>query len=301
MKEIRELVAARLNGKVKAEKVGEKNEKNDKKGDKKQSTNAGGKVIELKAANFKSEVLQSSNVWIVLFKAAYCGWCKKFAGPYTDAAKQFSPTSPVRFGQVECPDNQSLCGDYNVTGYPTVKIFIDGKPQDYNGARETDAVVAHMRSLEGKAKPTPKPIELIKQDQFDQCLDDTICVFASLPDIRDSNVEERQRYIKILTDAAAKNKQYGISWVYSYARNHRELENALGMGQNGFPAIVLIHKGKSIYSPLYRAFTLDNVNDWAKQAGSNVVTSAIGFKSLPEVTKDVQLWDGKEFSGKDEL
>jgi len=297
MKEIREVVAARLNGTAPKD----ANTTTTKPSEKKQSTNAGGKVIELKSTNFKSEVLQSSNVWIVLFKAAYCGWCKKFAGPYTDAAKQFSPTSPVRFGQVECPDNQSLCGDYKITGYPTVKIFIDGKMQDYNGARETEAVVAHMRQLEGKAKPTPKPIELINQGQFDQCIADTICIFASLPDIRDSNVEERKRYIQILTDAAVKNKQYGISWVYSFAREHRELENSLNMGQNGFPSIVLIHQGKGIYSPLYRAFTLENISDWAKQAGSNTVTSAIPFKSLPALATGVQLWDGKEYTPKDEL
>lgn len=302
LKEIRATISSRLDGGDGAKKSNNNNNNNKASGSGGNNNGGakGGANVQLTAQNFKNEVISSPNVWLVAFKASWCGHCKAMASDWIAAAKEFSPSSPIRFGEIDCPTHQSVCGDYGVQGYPTIKLFINGKPTDYNGGRNKDDFVRFMKQQEGKAKPTPKPIELTTQGEFDKCMEDSICIFASLPDIRDSTVEERNNYIKVLTEAAAKNKKHQISWVYSFARLHRDFENAVGIGQNGFPAIVLIHKGKAIYSPLYRSFTLDNINDWANKAGNGQVTQAIKYESLPAI-QNVPLWDKKAYTPKDEL
>mmetsp|Transcript_17483 Transcript_17483/g.35296 ORF Transcript_17483/g.35296 Transcript_17483/m.35296 type:complete len:144 (-) Transcript_17483:300-731(-) len=47
--------------------------------------------------------------------------------------------SSVVIGDVDCTVHQSLCSDYGVRGYPTVKyIEADGEPKDYQGGRSYD-------------------------------------------------------------------------------------------------------------------------------------------------------------------
>lgn len=303
LKEVRNMVSLRLN--PAAPKDTKKKTDTTKKQQATGEAPRGGKVVELTGATFKSETSRPGMVWIIAFKAKWCGHCQRLVPEFETASRAFQANSPVRFATVECPDHQSLCQDFGVKGYPTIKVFSNSgsKVEDYNGAREERELQKYMKGLEAKIRPTPKPAELVQQDQLDGCVaDGAVCVFASFPDIRDSSVAERQKYIQLLTDAAAKTKQYTINWVYSFARAHRDLENNFNMGQNGFPSIVLIHKGKSIYSPLFRAFTLDNIVEWASAAGNNKVTSAIGYSSIPKLDATVQPWDGKEFVvGKDEL
>jgi len=288
--QVRETVSTRLNG---------GKPKDSKPSSSAGSPSTGGKAIELTASNFKSQVLQSEYAWIVTFFAPWCGHCKAMKPDFEAAAKQFSPDSTVRFGLVDCTVHESTCRDYQVKGYPTIKSFSNGKPADYNGGRSTSDFVTYMKNQGAKSKPVPKPVELLDQAQLDKCLNEQICIFASLPDIRDTTVEERKKYLQVLTDVAAKAKQHNIQWVYSFARNHRELENALKMGENGFPAVVLINKAKSLYSPFYRALTVEALYEWANTAGSGRVSNAQNYKELPPI-QTVPAWDGKA-APKDEL
>lgn len=36
--------------------------------------------------------------------------------------------------------NKSIAQKFNVTGFPTLKLFINGEAQDYNGARTMDGM-----------------------------------------------------------------------------------------------------------------------------------------------------------------
>jgi len=60
--------------------------------------------------------------------------------PSFDSAAKRVPKI-IRFGKVDCTANQSLCGDYQVQGYPTLKYFNAGSVEDYNGGRsESDFI-----------------------------------------------------------------------------------------------------------------------------------------------------------------
>ena len=65
-----------------------------------------GPVVELTAANFKKEVLDSDSMWMVEFYAPWCGHCKQLAPSWELAAKQLSGV--VKVGAVDMTEHQSV-------------------------------------------------------------------------------------------------------------------------------------------------------------------------------------------------
>jgi len=67
--------------------------------------------------------------------------------------KTFKDTPNVVIGELDCAGNaQSTCGQHGVQGYPTLKVIVDGRSSDFNGARSFDAM---KREVETKLNPRP--------------------------------------------------------------------------------------------------------------------------------------------------
>ena len=45
---------------------------------------------------------------------------------------------------MDCTEQADLCGEYGVTGYPTLKVFRNGVPTDYSGPRKADGIISYM-------------------------------------------------------------------------------------------------------------------------------------------------------------
>lgn len=103
---------------------------------------------------FKSE-LDSMDVALVKFYAPWCGHCKRLAPAFEEAAKILAADdTPVPLVKVDCTNDKGgkdICGQNDVNGYPTVKIYRGGKSEDYNDGRDVDSIVRKMRSLAGPA------------------------------------------------------------------------------------------------------------------------------------------------------
>ena len=80
-------------------------------------------VVELTPDNFDQRVKDSDGVWIVEFYAPWCGHCKNLAPEYKKAAKALSGI--VGVGAVDCDVHKSICGQYGVRGFPTIKVNIE--------------------------------------------------------------------------------------------------------------------------------------------------------------------------------
>lgn len=48
--------------------------------------------------------------------------------------------------EVDCTAEQSVCAKYGVQGYPTIKLFKNKKPIDYNGGRDAKSMVSFATS-----------------------------------------------------------------------------------------------------------------------------------------------------------
>uniref|UniRef100_G1SFV1 Protein disulfide-isomerase n=1 Tax=Oryctolagus cuniculus TaxID=9986 RepID=G1SFV1_RABIT len=109
------------------------------------------------------DVVNDADIILVEFYAPWCGHCKKLAPEYEKAAKELSKrTPPIPLAKVDATAETDLAKRFDVSGYPTLKIFRKGKPFDYNGPREKYGIVDYMIEQSG---PPSKEVPTLKQVQ----------------------------------------------------------------------------------------------------------------------------------------
>ncbi|KAG9476067.1 hypothetical protein GDO78_002897 [Eleutherodactylus coqui] len=119
-------------------------------------------TIVLTNANF-DEVVETADIILVEFYAPWCGHCKKLAPEYEKAAQELSKRTPaIPLAKVDATAEADLATRYNVTGYPTLKIFRKGKAYDYNGPREKHGIIDFMIEQAG---PPSTLVQTVKQVQ----------------------------------------------------------------------------------------------------------------------------------------
>ncbi|XP_067867463.1 protein disulfide-isomerase A4 [Heterodontus francisci] len=109
------------------------------------------------------DVVNDADIILVEFYAPWCGHCKNLAPKYEKAAQELSQRFvPILLAKVDATTETKLANKYQVTGYPTLKIFRKGKPFEYNGPRNTQGIVEYMIEQAG---PPSKQIQSLKQVQ----------------------------------------------------------------------------------------------------------------------------------------
>lgn len=111
-------------------------------------------VVKLSADNFESFIKEHTLV-LAEFFAPWCGHCKNLAPEYVLAAADLEPKN-ISLAQIDCTENQDLCVEQGIRGYPTLKVFKNGNiqyPVDYQGQRNREGIVSYMiKQLEPPVK-----------------------------------------------------------------------------------------------------------------------------------------------------
>jgi len=78
---------------------------------------------------------------LVEFYAPWCGHCKNLVPEWKKAATALKGI--VNIAAVDADQHKSLGGQFEVRGFPTIKLFGENKkkPEDFNGGRTADAIV----------------------------------------------------------------------------------------------------------------------------------------------------------------
>jgi len=93
---------------------------------------------ELTKATFSKTVNAGKNGMVKFFQS-WCGHCIKMKPDWDKLAS--NAHSSVFIADVNCGEQQDLCEEYGVTGYPTIKYFVNGKEHDYNEGRSYEGLV----------------------------------------------------------------------------------------------------------------------------------------------------------------
>jgi protein disulfide-isomerase A6 len=234
--------------------------------------------------------------WLVAFTAPWCGHCVKLHPEWEDAARQLK--GDFKLGWVDATQEQSLAQQYQVQGYPTIKLVgsKDGKRQvsDYNGGRDAAGIVnfcqAHIDAT-GSAKPIA---EITTKDIFaDECSEDWhgICVLAFLPNILDDQSDKRNARLEQMMAARSKvGRTFRFMWVAG-GENY-ETEEKLGLGF-GYPALVAVSPSKKRFAVMKGKFEAGEIEAFlngvlrGKESTAEVKPWPMKFVKVPP-------WDGKD-------
>ncbi|KAH1081733.1 hypothetical protein J1N35_021494 [Gossypium stocksii] len=249
--------------------------------------------VELNSQNFDELVLKSKELWIVEFFAPWCGHCKRLAPEWKRAANNLK--GKVKLGHVDCDSEKSLMSRFNVQGFPTILVFGADKdsPVSYEGARTASAIESFaLEQLETNVRPA-EVTELTGPDVMEEkCSSAAICFVAFLPDILDSKADGRNKYLDMLLSVAEKFKRSPYSYVWAAAGKQPDLENRVGVGGYGYPALVALNVKKGAYAPLKSAFELEHIIEFVKEAGRGGKGN-LPLEGTPEIAK-TEAWDGKD-------
>uniref|UniRef100_A0A6P4E1T7 Protein disulfide-isomerase A5 n=1 Tax=Drosophila rhopaloa TaxID=1041015 RepID=A0A6P4E1T7_DRORH len=112
------------------------------------------------AASFTKHLRKDIRPMLVMFHVPWCGFCKKMKPDYGKAATELKTKGGYLLAamNVERQENAPIRKMFNITGFPTMIYFENGKLRfTYEGENNKDALVSFM--LNPNAKPTPKPKE----------------------------------------------------------------------------------------------------------------------------------------------
>ncbi|CAD5117400.1 DgyrCDS6173 [Dimorphilus gyrociliatus] len=255
-------------------------------------------VIELTDSNFEKLVYGSDDIWLVEFFAPWCGHCKNLAPQWASAATELK--GKVKVAAVDATVNTVVASRFGIRGYPTIKYFPAGakdqnSAEEYDGGRTSGDIVRWALDKLAENVPPPK-VEQITSSKVleDACAEKQLCIVAFLPHILDCQSKCRNDYISVLSELGAKYKKKMWGWAWSEAGQQSKLEDALGIGGFGYPAMAAVNSRKGKYSPFKGSFGQTGIDEFLKALSfGRGSTVPIGGGKLPEAA-DIDAWDGKD-------
>jgi len=120
----------------------------------------GADVVTLTDENFKKEVLDSEEGWLVEFYDPTCTYCVSMADAWAEAATLMK--GKINFGAMDA-SKHATPDEFQVDGYPTIKYFApgvkDGSPLEFDAGESAEDIVGWVEDrLAGKELVVPEVV-----------------------------------------------------------------------------------------------------------------------------------------------
>ena len=203
-------------------------------------------------------------------------------------------------GAVDATVHQNIASKYNIRGYPTIKYFPAGRKdhstaEEYDGGRDASGIISWALGKFAENLPAPEIVELTEQKTLDDaCENKAICIIAALPNILDCQSKCRNNYLDIMKKLGEKYKRQQWGWLWAESMKQPEIENALGIGGFGYPAMAAVNSRKGKYILLRGSFSETGINEFLRDLSLGRGSSAsLPNSKIPAVVKS-EPWDGKD-------
>mmetsp|Transcript_94171 Transcript_94171/g.203536 ORF Transcript_94171/g.203536 Transcript_94171/m.203536 type:complete len:476 (+) Transcript_94171:35-1462(+) len=109
-------------------------------------------VLVLDDSNFDAAIKEHDYI-LVEFYAPWCGHCKKLEPEYASAAASLKGTDG-KLAKVDATEAKGLAERFAIKGFPTLKMFKQGEPSEYQGGRSAADIVNYVKKASGPAAKT---------------------------------------------------------------------------------------------------------------------------------------------------
>ncbi|GAB6019292.1 hypothetical protein CHUAL_000887 [Chamberlinius hualienensis] len=205
---------------------------------------------------------------LVMFYVPWCGFCKKLKPDFAQAATELKRQAVLAGMDVNNPENGVIRHHFNITGFPTLIYFENGKfRQIYDGDNNKEGIVHFIKN-------PYQPKEKSKETEWQDIVSDVV-------HLTDSSFEEliaKESSVLVMlyapwcghckamkpdyVEAAAKLKTDKIPGVLAAVDATKETQIASKLGVKGYPTVKYFKDGQFAFDVSFR--TADKIIEFMK-------------------------------------